>query len=82
MQESLSSEHGGELVTNTLEEFLDGSRVANKGRRHLQATRRNGAKSCLDVVGDPLNKVARVLVLNVSHLIFNFLHADVTTEDG
>ena len=31
MQESLSSEHGSELITDTLEELLDGGRVANKG---------------------------------------------------
>src|ERR1700761_736408 len=31
MQESLSSEHGGELVPDTLEELLDGGRVANEG---------------------------------------------------
>jgi hypothetical protein len=79
MQESLSSEHGSELVTNTLEELLDGGRVADEGRRHLEATWRNGAKSGLNVVGNPLNEVRGVLVLNIAHLVLNLLHGDLTT---
>lgn len=30
-----SLEHGGELLADTLEELLDGSRVANEGDRHF-----------------------------------------------
>src|SRR5690606_33343682 len=70
-KESLPPEHSSELVTNTLEELLDGCAVANEGGAHLETTRRNGAKSSLDVVGDPLNEVARVLVLNGTHLVLN-----------
>jgi hypothetical protein len=79
MQESFSSEHGSELVTNTLEELLDGGRVTNEGRRHLKATGRNGAESSLNVVWDPLDEVGRVLVLHVAHLVLDFLHGDLTT---
>lgn len=82
MQESLAPEHGSELVTDTLEELLDGGGVTDEGGRHLQAARRNGAESGLDVVGDPLNEVGRVLVLDVAHLVLNLLHGDLTTEVG
>jgi hypothetical protein len=79
MQESLSSEHGSELVTDTLEEFLNGGGVTNEGRRHLKTTGRDGAESSLDVVGDPLDEIGRVLVLDVAHLVLDFLHGDFTT---
>merc|ERR1712038_1883720 len=35
MQESLTTEHSGELLGDTLEELLDGCAVANKGGSHL-----------------------------------------------
>jgi hypothetical protein len=82
MQESLAPEHGSELVTNTLEELLDGGRVTDEGGRHLETTGWDGAESGLDVVGDPLNKVGRVLVLDVAHLVLNLLHGNLTTEVG
>ena len=79
MQESLSSEHGSKLVTNTLEELLDGGRVADKGRRHLETTGGDGTESGLYVVGNPLDEVRRVLVLDITHLVLDFLHGDLTT---
>ena len=36
MEEGLSAEHGGELLTNSLEHFLDGSRVTEEGNGHLE----------------------------------------------
>lgn len=82
VQESLATEHGSELITDTLEELLDGGGVTDEGGRHLEATGGNGAKSGLDVVGDPLNEVALVLVLDVAHLVLNLLHGDLTTEES
>jgi hypothetical protein len=82
MQESLATEHGRELVADTLEQLLDRGRVTDEGRRHLEATGRNGAEGGLDVVGDPLNEVGGVLVLDVAHLVLDLLHGDLTTEDG
>ena len=52
-----------------------------KGRRHLETTRRDGAEGGLNVVGDPFDKVGRILVLNTSHLILDFLHGDFATTD-
>jgi len=63
MQESLAPEHGGELLRDALEELLDGGRVADEGGGHLQASGRDVADGGLDVVGDPLDEVGRVLVL-------------------
>ena len=82
MQESLASEHGSELIADTLEKFLDRGRVSDKGRGHLQTTGRDGAESRLDVVGDPFDEVRVVLALNVAHLVLHFLHANLASEDG
>ena len=37
VEESLSSEHSSELFTNSLEHFLDSSRVTQEGHSHLQS---------------------------------------------
>jgi hypothetical protein len=79
MQESLAPEHSRELISNTLEKLLDGGRVSNKGGGHLETTGRDGAKGGLDIVGDPLNKVRRVLVLDIAHLVLDLLHGNLTT---
>ena len=34
----------------------------------------------LDIVGDPLNEVAAVLVLDIEHLLIHLLHGHPTTE--
>ena len=57
MEESLSSEHGSELLGDSLEELLDGGGVTNEGGGHLETSGRNVTDSGLDIVGDPLNKV-------------------------
>ena len=36
VKESFSSEHSGELFSNTLEHFLNGSGVTEEGNSHLQ----------------------------------------------
>lgn len=41
VEEGLTTEHGSELLRNALEHLLDGSVIANKGRRHLEALGRN-----------------------------------------
>ena len=69
VQEGLATEHGRELLRDTLEQLLDGGAVADEGGRHLEATWRDVADSRLDVVRDPLDEVAAVLVLHVQHLL-------------
>ena len=80
MQESLTPEHSGELLGDTLEEFLDGSAVTNEGGGHLKSTWWDVTDSGLDVVGDPFNEVAAVLVLDVQHLFIDLLHGHTSTE--
>ncbi len=82
VEESLAPEHGSELLANALEDLLDGGGVSNEGRGHLQATRGDVTDSRLHVVGNPLNKVGGVLVLDIKHLLINLLHAHAATEDS
>ena len=82
MQESFPLEHGSELVTDTLEQLLNRSRVTQERNSHLQATRRDVTLRSENVVRNPLNEVGRVLVLNVLHLLFNFLHRNFATENS
>merc|ERR1711976_324648 len=80
MQESFTPEHSSELFRDTFEELLDGGRVADESSSHLKTTGRNVTDSSLDIVGDPLNKVRAVLILDVQHLFINFLHGHTASE--
>ena len=82
MEESLTPEHSGELLTDSLEELLDGGGVTDERTGHLEASGRNVTDGGLDIVGDPFNEVARVLVLDVEHLLINFLHGHTSSEHG
>ena len=74
MKESFSSEHSSELLRDSLKQLLDGSGVTNEGGSHLETSGWNVTDSSLDIVGDPLNKVCTVLVLDVKHLLINIFH--------
>ena len=65
MEESLTSEHGGELFGYAFEQLLDGGAVTDEGSGHLETTWWDVADGGLHVVGDPFNKVTAVLVLSV-----------------
>jgi hypothetical protein len=82
MQERLPLEHGSELVADSLEQFLDGSRVTQEGNSHLQTPGGNVALRSEDIVGDPLDEICRVLALDVLHLLLDLLHRYLATEDG
>ena len=82
MQESFPPEHSSELFRDPLEQLLDSGAVTNEGGSHLQSSGWDVANSCLHIVGDPLNKVRAVLVLNVEHLFIDLLHGHTTTEHG
>ncbi len=49
---------------------------------HLEALGGNVANAALDIVGDPLDKVARVFVLYVQHLLIHLLARHAPTEQG
>ena len=57
MQESLTSKHGGELLSNTLPDLLYSSGVTNEGNSHLKTLRRNITNGSLDIVRNPLNEL-------------------------
>jgi len=80
MEESLSSEHGGELLTNSLEHFLDGGGVTKEGNGHLETLWWDIANSGLNVVWDPFDEVRGVLVLDVKHLLVDLLGGHSTSE--
>merc|ERR1719399_307267 len=82
VEEGLAAEHGGELLTNSLEHLLDGSGVAEEGHGHLETLGGDIADGGLDVVGDPFNEVGGVLVLNVEHLLVDLLGGHAATEEG
>ena len=82
VQESLAPEHGSELLGDALEKLLNGSGVADEGGSHLQTARWDVADGGLDIVGDPLDEVGRVLVLDVEHLLVDLLHGHAAPEHG
>ena len=82
MQESFSSEHRGELFSDSLEHFLDGSWVTNESNSHLQSLWWNITDWWLDVVWNPLNEIWWVLVLNVQHLFVDFFSWHSSSEQG
>jgi hypothetical protein len=82
VEEGLSSEHGGELLSDTLEHLLDGGGVSEESDGHLESLGGDIANGGLDVVGDPLNEVRRVLVLDVQELFVNLLARHASTEKG
>jgi len=72
MQEGFSSEHGSELLSHSFEHLLNGSGVADEGDGHLESLGGDVADGGFDVVGDPLDEVGRVFVLDVQHLLVDF----------
>ena len=57
MKESLSSEHLGELLSDSLEHLLDSGGVTKEGNCHLEALWWDVTDSGLNVVWDPFNEV-------------------------
>ena len=80
MEESLPSEHSGELLADTLEQLLDGGAVSDECGGHLETTWRDITDGGLDVVGDPFNEVAAVFVLHVQHLLIDLLRGHTSSE--
>ena len=66
MSTHFSLEHSGELLGDPLEHLLDGGSVADEGGGHGETAWRDVTHSSLDVIGDPLHEVRRVLVLGIA----------------
>jgi len=71
MEECLSSEHSSELFTNSLEHFLNSSWISEECNCHLETLRWDITYWGFYVVWNPLNKVRRILVLYIQHLLIN-----------
>merc|ERR1719272_2726186 len=82
MEEGLAAEHSSELLADTLEHLLDGGGVSEEGHGHLESLWWDIADAGLDVVGDPLDEVRRVLVLDVEHLLVNLLGRHASSEES
>merc|ERR1719460_654622 len=82
VEEGLAAEHASELLGDTLPQLLDGGGVAKEHGGHLETLGGDVTDGRLDVVGDPLDEVARVLVLDVEHLLINLLGGHAATEEG
>merc|ERR1719263_2343875 len=80
MEESLSSEHSGELFSDSLEHLLDGGGVTEEGNGHLESLWWDIAHSGFNVVWNPFNEVRGVLVLDVEHLLIDFLGGHSSSE--
>ena len=80
MEESLSPEHCGELLSDSLEHFLDGGGVTDEGNGHLEALGGDVTDGGLDVVRDPFDEVTGVLVLDIEHLLVNLLGGHSSSE--
>ena len=61
---------------------MNGGGVTNEGGGHFETAGWNVANGGLDVIGDPLDKIGRIFVLNVKHLFVDFLHRHTSTEHG
>jgi len=57
MEESLSSEHGSELFSDSLEHLLDSGGVTKEGNGHLESLWWDIANGGFDVVWDPFDEV-------------------------
>jgi len=82
VEESFASEHRCELFSNTLEHILDSGGVSEEGNGHLQSLWWDVAHGGLDVVRNPLDEVGGVLVLDVKHLLIDFLGGHASSEHG
>ena len=82
MEESFPSEHSCKLFWDSLEQLLNGSWVTNEGGSHLESSWWNVTNGDFHIIGNPLYKVWRVLVLDVQHLLVHLLHRHSAPEDG
>merc|ERR1711933_12367 len=84
MQESLSAEHGSEVLSHAFEHLLYGGGIARERDSHLQALGGNVTDRSLDVLGNPLDEVRAVLVAHIEHLLVDLLagHAPAEQRGG
>merc|ERR1712157_652003 len=82
VKERLAAEHRREVLSNTLEHFLNGCRVSSEGQCHLQALGRNVTDARFDVVWNPLHEIGAVLILHIEHLFIHLLRRHPPAEES
>lgn len=73
MKKSFAPEHGSELFRDAFKELLNRRRVTDESGCHFQPPRWNITDGCLDIIRNPVHEEAAVLILNIHHLLINFL---------
>merc|ERR1712160_99432 len=82
VQKSFTAEHGSEVLCDTLEHFLNRSRITCEGHRHFQTLGGDVANTGFDVVWNPFHEVGGILVLYIQHLLVHFLCAHASSEQA
>lgn len=59
---------------------MDGGGVSDEGNSHLESLGGDITNGALHVIGDPLNEIRRVLVLDVQHLFIDFFSTHSSSE--
>ena len=80
MQEGFTPKHGDELFVDSLEQFLNGGRIADERTGHPHPGRRDVANGRLHVVRDPLDKVRAVPILHEQHMFVDLFHRHLPAE--
>jgi hypothetical protein len=80
MEESLSSEHSSKLFSDSLEHFLDSSRVTNESNRHLETFWWDITNRGFDVVWNPFNEIGGVFILDIEHLLIDLFGGHSSSE--
>ena len=80
MQKRFAPKHGRKVLANSLEHFLNRSRVPDKSGGHFQTFRWDIADGRFDVVRDPFDKVGRVFVFDVEKLFVDFFGRHAASE--
>jgi len=80
MEESLSSEHSGELFSNSLEHFLNSCGVTKECNCHLESLWWDITNCRFNIIWDPFNEIRRIFVLNIKHLLVNFFSGHSSSE--
>merc|ERR1719367_2359296 len=81
VEESLPPEHGRELLSNPLEDLLNGGGVTDECGSHGQTSGWDITHCNLDIVWNPFNKIGGIFVLNRQHLFINLFHRHSSTEN-
>ena len=82
MEKSFSSEHSCKLLSDSFEHFLYCSRVTDESCSHLQSIWWDITDRGLDIVRNPFNKVRRIFILYIKHLLIYFFGRYSSSEHG